>query len=50
MFVGWFEAYQDYRTQGESFEELKDNLKDVYQELSSGNIPLVYQVGELQVA
>jgi predicted RNase H-like HicB family nuclease len=50
MFIGWLEEYPDYRTQGESLEELKVNLKDIFQELTSGNIPLVYHVGELQVA
>ena len=49
MWVGWFEEYPDYRTQGKSLPELKDNLKDIYKELTSGNIPGVRKVGELVV-
>lgn len=41
MWLGYFEEYPDYQTQGESLEELKENLKDIYQELTSGNIPCV---------
>jgi hypothetical protein len=37
-------------TQGETIEELQDNLKDIYKELGSGNIPCVRKVDELEVA
>lgn len=47
MWIGWLEDYPDYRTQGESLAELKDNLKDIYLELTSGNIPGVRKVGVL---
>jgi hypothetical protein len=43
------EEYPDYRTQGESLPELKNNLKDIYSELTSGNIPGVRRVGEIVV-
>ena len=49
MWIGWLEDYPDYRTQGESLSELKENLKDIYSELTSGNIPGVRRVGELVV-
>jgi len=49
MWIGWLEEYPDYRTQGESLPELKENLKDLYSELTSGNIPGVRRVGELVV-
>ncbi|HNS74474.1 MAG TPA: type II toxin-antitoxin system HicB family antitoxin [bacterium] len=49
MFIGWLEEYPDYRTQGETLEELKENLLEIYTELSSGAIPQVHQVGELAV-
>ena len=49
MWIGWLEDYPDYRTQGESLSELKENLKDIYRELTSGNIPGVRKVGELVV-
>ena len=50
MWLGYLEEYPDYKTQGESLAELKENLKDLYQELTSGNIPCVRKVAELDVA
>jgi hypothetical protein len=50
MWLGYFEEYPDYWTQGETIEELEDNLIDIYNELNSGNIPCVRRVAELQVA
>ena len=50
MWLGYLEAYPDYWTQGETEEELKENLLDLYNELSSGVIPHVRRVGELTVA
>ena len=50
MWLGYLEDYPDYRTQGESLEELQENLKDVYQDLTSGVIPHVKHVGDLQIA
>lgn len=49
MFVGWLEEYPDFKTQGETLEELQENLRDIYRELSSGEIPCVRQIGELTV-
>ena len=34
MWVGWLEEYPDYRSQGETLDELKENLKDIYEELA----------------
>jgi|TARA_B100000315_G_scaffold244619_1_gene269386 predicted RNase H-like HicB family nuclease len=50
MWLGYLEEYPDYITQGESLEELKDNLKDIYKDLTSGSIPCVRKVAELEVA
>ena len=50
MFVGWLEEYPDYRTQGETMDELRENLLDLYKELTSGRIPCVHKVGELSIA
>lgn len=49
MWVGWLEEYPDYRTQGASLDELKENLKDIYKDLTSGEIPHVRNYGELVV-
>ena len=50
MWLGYLQEYPDYMTQGESVDELKENLKDVYEELISENIPSVRMVAELEVA
>jgi len=50
LFVGWLEEYPDYRTQGETLDELKKNLQEIHSELTSGQIPCVHKVGELSVA
>jgi len=47
LFIGWLEEFPDYKTQGETLDELKENLKDLYEELNSGRIPNVLHVGEL---
>ena len=49
LWVGWLEEYPDYRTQGTTLDELKENLKDIYEDLSSGKIPHARKVGELAV-
>lgn len=50
MWLGYLEEYPDYMIQGESIEELEDNLRDIFKELTSGNIPCVRKVAELQVS
>lgn len=35
MFVGWLEEYPDYKTQGETLDELQENLRDIYQEIAT---------------
>lgn len=49
MWIGWLEEYPDYKTQGDSLDELMENLKDILEELESGSIPQVRRVGELTV-
>lgn len=47
--LGYFEEYPDYRTQGESVEELQENLRDLFRDLTSGEIPGVRRAAELPV-
>jgi predicted RNase H-like HicB family nuclease len=49
MWLGYFEQYPDYLTQGESRSELEENLRDLYRNLRSGEIPVVRSVAELAV-
>ncbi len=50
MWLGYLDQYPDYVTQGNSLENLKEHLLDLYKDLSSGAIPNVRQHSELEVA
>ncbi|MCC5667234.1 type II toxin-antitoxin system HicB family antitoxin [Nostoc sp. CHAB 5784] len=50
MWLGYLEEYPDYWTQGETEEELRENLLDIYSELTSGNIQNIRRVTELKVS
>jgi hypothetical protein len=49
MWLGYFEQYPDYVTQGESLSELEENLRDLYRDLRGGEIPGVRSIAELAV-
>jgi hypothetical protein len=49
MWLGHFEEFPDYMTQGESLEELEENLRDLYADLASGEIPGVRRVATLEI-
>jgi len=49
MWLGYFEEYPDYLTQGESLAELEDHLRDLYQDLTSGEIAGIRKGAELTV-
>lgn len=46
MWLGYFEEFPDYMTQGESLAELEENLRDLYKDLTSGEILGIRRVGE----
>ena len=48
--LGYFEEFPDYMTQGDTIEELQAQLKDLWQDLTSGSIPGIRRVGELAVS
>jgi predicted RNase H-like HicB family nuclease len=50
MWLDYLEEYPDYMTQGRSLEELEENLKDIHDDLTSGAIPYVRKVPELEMA
>ncbi|MHC5857437.1 hypothetical protein [Nostoc sp.] len=50
MWLGYLEEYPDYWTQGETEEELRENLLDIYNELTSGTIQNIRRVAELEVS
>jgi predicted RNase H-like HicB family nuclease len=47
FWLGYVEEYPDYLTQGITLDELKENLKDLYTDLSSGKIPCARKEEEL---
>lgn len=49
MWLGYLEEFPDYWTQGETEDELQDNLTDLYKELTSGAIPHIRRLAELEV-
>ncbi|BCW93533.1 hypothetical protein EG19_01650 [Thermoanaerobaculum aquaticum] len=50
VWLGYLEEFPDYWTQGSTREELEENLRDIFHELTSGSIPCVRKVAELEVA
>jgi hypothetical protein len=48
--LGYFEEYPDYITQGESLEDLQELLQELHRDLTSGEIPGVRRVAELKVS
>ena len=47
MWLGYFEAYPHYLTQGESLKQIQESLRDLYADLASGEIPGIRKVAEL---
>jgi hypothetical protein len=50
FYVGYFQDYPDYWTQGTTLDDLKEHLRDLYTDLTSGQIPGVRKVDELVVS
>jgi predicted RNase H-like HicB family nuclease len=48
--LGYFEEFPDYWTQGETLEELREMLRSLYTDLTSGEILGIRRVEELKVA
>jgi len=47
MWLGYFEEYPDYLTQGDSLEQLQENLRGLNMDLSGGEIAGIRRVAEL---
>lgn len=45
--IGYLQDYPDYWTQGDTLEDLQAHLRDLYQDLTSGEIAGVRKVDEL---
>lgn len=50
LWLGYLENHPDYQMQGKTLEELKENLKDIFKDISEGLIPQVKTVEEMVIA
>jgi hypothetical protein len=48
--LGYFEDYPDYWTQGETLDDLKVHLRDLHADLTSGELPGIRKVDDLVVS
>jgi predicted RNase H-like HicB family nuclease len=47
--IGYLQEYPDYWTQGESPEDLKEHLRDLHRDFTSGEIPGIRKIEELVI-
>ena len=50
LWLGYLQDYPDYWTQGESLDDLKEHLEDLYKDVTSGQILGIRKVDELIVS
>jgi predicted RNase H-like HicB family nuclease len=50
QWLGYFDEFPDYLTQGNSLDDLKEHLMDLYKDLTSGMIRGIRRVAELPVS
>ncbi|MDI1250007.1 MAG: type II toxin-antitoxin system HicB family antitoxin [Lacunisphaera sp.] len=49
-YLGYLNSHPDHWTQGEDFEDLKAQLRDLHEMFSAEEIPGIRKVAELEVA
>jgi len=50
FWLGYLQDFPDYRTQGKTLKQLRENLKDLYRDIASGEIPGIRKVDDLVVS
>jgi len=50
MWIGYLQGYPDYWTQGETLDELREHLKDLYADLAGQLIPGTRHIEDLIVS
>ena len=50
FFLGYLNEFPEYETQALSKEELLENLKDLFADIKSGEIPHIRKVEEMAIA
>lgn len=48
--LGYLNDFPEHWTQGESLQDLKDHLRDLYETFSEGTLPGIKKVAELELA
>ena len=48
--IGYLQDFPDYWTQGKSLADLKEHLRDLYRDMTGGEIPGIRKVDELVVS
>jgi predicted RNase H-like HicB family nuclease len=48
--IGYLQDFPDYWTQGETLDDLKDHLRDLFADLTSGQIPSIRKVDDLVIS
>jgi hypothetical protein len=46
----YLQDYPDYWTQGKNLEDLKDHLRDLYKDITSGAVPGIRKVADLMIS
>ncbi|NPV02666.1 MAG: type II toxin-antitoxin system HicB family antitoxin [Brevinematales bacterium] len=47
--IGYLLEFPDYRTQGETLEELKENILDIHREIITGGIGEVHKASVMEL-
>ena len=50
FYIGYLNDFPDYKTQAYSVSELEENLKSLYNDIKSDEIPFIRHVGKLEMA
>jgi predicted RNase H-like HicB family nuclease len=50
FWLGYLQDYPDYWTQGETLDDLKEHLKDLYKDIASGEITGIRKVEDLVIS
>jgi predicted RNase H-like HicB family nuclease len=48
--LGYLQDFPDYWTQGETLDDLKEHLRDLYTDLTGGQLPGIRKVDDLVVS
>ena len=48
--IGYLQDYPDYLTQGDTLDDLREHLADLYKDVTSGTLPGIRRVDELVIS